>query len=1084
MGTHPQPDSEPEGRLIEAARREVRGPGGPEPSEPAPGSDAQGAPPLPHAADSGAPAIDSIPGYSIIREIHRGGQGVVYEAVQKTTRRKVAIKVMREGPFASRQDKTRFEREVHVLAALKHPNIVAIHESGTAAGSFYFVMDYISGQPPDACMAAGRRGVRETLVLFQKICEAVNAAHLHGVIHRDLKPSNIRIDTDGEPQILDFGLAKVAAGEAAGESPMMTVTGQFVGSLPWASPEQAEGVPGKIDVRTDVYSLGVILYQMLTGRFPYDVVGNFREVLDRIITTPPVRPRLLCGDIDDEVETIVLKCLSKQRERRYQSAGELARDIGHYLAGDPIEAKRDSSWYVLRKNLRRYRAAVAVACGFVLVIALALIVSLFLLREVTVERGRAVQAKDDALQKLRDSYLAQTRAGRWSGRPGRRFDGLEALSRAAAIQPSPELRNEAIACMALADLRVAKEWDTGPERFYGLAFDGNLEHYAMSNARGDLSIRRVADNRELKSLPGPGYPAWIVRMSSGGRYVAAKYHPLGLHSPNAVWLWDLSRGEVLLRTAHGMSAGAVDFGADERRLAISPGREVIVYETATGTEVRRFQSEGVLGLLRFDWQGKQLAVSLTEDRVIVYDADDGRVVQRLAPGSRVGPIAWHPDGKVLAVACEDFRIHIYDLSSGQRRAVLEGHSSWPSDLAFSHKGKLLASVGGEDLTLRLWDPRDGQLLLTVHGVDTPASGTPWFGPGDDLLGPRITGSRLSLLEVAGPPECRKLFADGAADERLWHTEISPDGQLLAGACEDAVRLWDLERGDQVACLPGRSWHIARFTPDGTALIAGGGSGLWQWPLVSEPGAGTARPQIDPPEHIVLPDEGQVEACGLNQEGTALGVVASDSTALILDLKTRRETARFGGHEGLAGAILSPDGKWLACSTWHGSGIRVFDAQGGDKPVFSLPDARDSAADFSPDGRWLITRTGPEYRLWSVPGWQPGLRITRSGTYNLVGPAAFTRDGRVLAVVPSWRQVRLIDVATGRELATLEAPDVHEKINTLSFTPDGGCLVAGNIRRKLHVWDLRLIRQRLAAMGLDWDAPPLPLPAETGGQVRF
>ncbi len=343
---------------------------------------------------SSGPPPDSFAGYEIVREIHRGGQGVVYQAIQKTTKRKVAIKVMHEGPFAGPRDRVRFEREVQILGTLKHPNIVSIHESGTSAGKFFYVMDYISGQPLDAYMAEGERSIEETLRLFTRICEAVNAAHLRGVIHRDLKPGNIRVDSSGEPHVLDFGLAKVALGEVneASQLAIMTITGQFVGSLPWSSPEQAEGSPDKIDLRTDVYSLGVILYQMLTGRFPYEVVGSMRDVLDNILKAAPARPstldtrdspkaktafgrwllrsrtRVKGQQINDEVETIVLKCLAKERERRYQSAGELARDIRRYLAGEPIEAKRDSAVYVFRKLVRRYRVRLGIALAVVAVI--------------------------------------------------------------------------------------------------------------------------------------------------------------------------------------------------------------------------------------------------------------------------------------------------------------------------------------------------------------------------------------------------------------------------------------------------------------------------------------------------------------------------------------------------------------------------------------------------------------------------------------------------------------------------------------------------------------------------------------------
>ncbi len=379
-------------------------------------------------------SITPIEGYDIVREIHRGGQGVVYEAVQKSTMRKVAVKVMREGPFVGPADKARFEREVQVLGQLQHPNIVTIHDSGLTAGSYYFVMDYIHGLPLDAYMAGaaespsdehgkgnGRRSggpgkpeirgvgstaesstegkprrnaeprpglsVRRTLELFAQICDAVNAAHLRGVIHRDLKPGNICVDDGGQPHVLDFGLAKLPSSEQ--DVLAMTMTGQFIGSLPWASPEQAEGSPGKIDVRTDVYSLGLILYHMLTKRFPYEVVGNMRDVLDRIMRAEPARPSATRRQVDDEVETIVLKCLSKERERRYQSAGELGRDIRHYLDGDPIEAKRDSTLYVLRKQMRRYRLALVVAAAFVFAVTAGFGTSLAFWREAVQEAKNA-----------------------------------------------------------------------------------------------------------------------------------------------------------------------------------------------------------------------------------------------------------------------------------------------------------------------------------------------------------------------------------------------------------------------------------------------------------------------------------------------------------------------------------------------------------------------------------------------------------------------------------------------------------------------------------------------------------------------
>ncbi|MGE4197023.1 MAG: protein kinase [Phycisphaerales bacterium] len=380
------------------------------------------------------PPADAFPGYEIVREIHRGGQGIVYQAVQKTTKRKVAIKVLHLGPFGGSKGRARFEREVAILAQLEHPNIVSILDSGitseSAGKQCFYVMDYVSGQTLDALLAgSASRPVPDTLSMFLKICDAVNAAHLKGITHRDLKPSNIRVDHNGEPHVLDFGLAKIVTGETVQDAQhvqMMSMTGQFIGSLPWASPEQAEGAPAKIDIRSDVYSLGVILYQLLTGgKFPYQVIGNMRDVMENILRAEPARPSTVRKQINDEVETIVLKTLQKERERRYQSAGELAKDIRRYLSGEPIEAMRESGWYLVRKTVRRHK----VLCGS---LAAALVVVLAFgayaywngkqLKRLADDKEAAVTQREQALQDkikaeeaasvMRRLYDVRTAAGR------------------------------------------------------------------------------------------------------------------------------------------------------------------------------------------------------------------------------------------------------------------------------------------------------------------------------------------------------------------------------------------------------------------------------------------------------------------------------------------------------------------------------------------------------------------------------------------------------------------------------------------------------------------------------------------------
>lgn len=342
---------------------------------------------------------DHIPGYELEREIHRGAQGAVYRAVQKGTGRRVAVKLLHDHALGSRLEEARFEREMRVLAVLQHPNIVAIHDGGSHEGRFYLVMDYIAGQPLDKYLHDKRLSLHEIVDLCIQVCEAVNAAHLQGIIHRDLKPANVRVDESGRPHVLDFGLAKFSTQPPESSSataimgPAVTQTGQFIGSLPWSAPEQADGSPSRIDVRTDVYSLGVLLYQMLTDRFPYSVSGPMKETLEAIVHHEPTPPRRHRSDVDDELETIVLKCLQKEPARRYQSAGDVARDLRRYLAGEPIEAKRDSLPYVLRKGLRRHWLPAGVAAAFVIVIGVGLIVSLTQWRTAIRERNEAIEAR-------------------------------------------------------------------------------------------------------------------------------------------------------------------------------------------------------------------------------------------------------------------------------------------------------------------------------------------------------------------------------------------------------------------------------------------------------------------------------------------------------------------------------------------------------------------------------------------------------------------------------------------------------------------------------------------------------------------
>jgi len=295
--------------------------------------------------------LPKIDGYEMQRAIGRGGMGVVFKAIQTNTRRQVALKVLLEGPFATGQSRKRFEREISLSAQLRHPHIIPIYDSGTFDGRMYYAMEYVRGMPLDEWAAKTNPTVREKLSLFSKVCEAMRHAHQRGVIHRDMKPSNILVQSDGKPNLLDFGLAK----QGTFGDMTTSLTAQIIGTPAYMSPEQAAGDPSGIDVRTDVYSLGVVLYELLTNQMPYDTKSSMGQLLNHIARTEADESHLQNAGLDSEVCAIVMKALEKSKDERYQSVDALMADIQRYLNDEPISVRTGSGVYLLTKALRKHR---------------------------------------------------------------------------------------------------------------------------------------------------------------------------------------------------------------------------------------------------------------------------------------------------------------------------------------------------------------------------------------------------------------------------------------------------------------------------------------------------------------------------------------------------------------------------------------------------------------------------------------------------------------------------------------------------------------------------------------------------------
>jgi serine/threonine protein kinase/WD40 repeat protein len=1057
-----------------------------------------------------APGRERLGEYRLLREVGRGGMGVVYEAEQESLGRHVALKVLPPSALLNRTYLERFRREARAAAKLHHTNIVPVFGVGEEEGVPFYAMQFIRGEgldrvlhdlrrlrhgqgapssampsegslahslltgqpavpdaeadngggppdvtaplppaaPPSSAALSGKRTDAEyywsVARIGLQVADALAYAHRQGVLHRDVKPSNLLLDAQGTIWVTDFGLAKAEGSDE------LTQTGDLVGTLRFMAPERFEG---RSLPQSDVYSLCLTLYELLALRPAFDD-SNKARLIDRVLHEPPPPLRRIDSRIPRDLETVVLKGLSKDPAERYGSAEALAEDLRRFLADRPVQARRASFLERLWRLARRNPAVASLlSCVALLLVAVAVVS--------TVSAVKTRQAERAARLREAEALISQAHSSRFSRQRGQRFETLAALEKAVAIgrelgQPPAwfdRLRNEAIACLALPDWRPLREWDGLTPGTNSWDCDARFRLYARNDSHGHISVRRMDTNEEIGSLDGPPGDNWI-NFSPDGRF-------LGMHGlTQQQRTWDLASTPPALIVQQDSRDCGCAFHPDGQHMVLDLlDGSILLYDLTAPHPTPQLLAKldkGAATCPAFDPSGNKLAVAASESSaVLVLDSRSGKALSTpWLSKAPVSHLAWHPAGKLLAAACSDHRIYVWDTTRGQQVAVLEGCRNGGIRIAFTPDGEFLVSAGWEG-KVRLWHWSTGKQVLSQ-----PALSNLRFSPEGQFL--LSDGNRLRLAEMVVPREYRTLVQQSSPgkDVEYWNGAIHPDGRLLAAAMSDGVRFWDLETGDEVAWIGPNPVCGVKFAPD--ALVTNSPNGLFLWPIRHDPQRGTEW-QIGPPR---LQLRGTRSEICCRQDGQVLAQ-ATSTQAFVLQRDRPERVLRLQRLEDARCVSMSPDGHFVATGIHGGDGgLKVWEMEQG-KVVKELPLGNLARSVFSPDGKWLAARGNEGGRILTVGSWKEVAAIPAWAG------AAFSPEGSLLAVQTTQEGIHLLDPATGRGKARLEDP-YQDLALWLGFTPDGTRLVAVTDDGKaIHLWDLQRIRGELVKLGLDWDALPCP-----------
>jgi len=1038
--------------------------------------------------------------YKLLRILGEGGFGIVYLAEQqRPMKRQVALKIIKPG-MDSTQVIRRFEAERQALALLDHPNVAHVYDAGTAkSGRPYFAMEYVKGVPITEHCDRQRLTIEERLKLFVKVCEAIQHAHQKGIIHRDIKPSNIQVCIQGEqvvPKVIDFGVAK-ALSQPLTERTLVTEQGQMLGTPEYISPEQAEMTNQDIDTRSDIYSLGVLLYELLTGTLPFEPQtlrkGSLEQMREVIRKEEPKTPSTRVSSLDAEASTklakccqsdadtlrrklrgdldwITLKAMEKDRMRRYQTAHALAEDIERHLSQEPVSAGRPGTLYRFQKLVLRNKgvfAGVAVVAA-ALVIGLA-ISAVSLVREQQARRV-AVAAEEVAVA-AQEKEAAQRRKA-------------EALTYASDMSLAQQAlsQNNLGRAQALLDRHRPKP---GEKDLRGWEW-----RYLWQQCQSDALFALCQQSSQI----------WSLAVSPAGKWLA-----VGEFYGGGLSVWDLVTRQEIARL--GAGEGAV-------RVAFSPRGELMAFSAVTRSEStnphynirlwngtnRQVVNEVAIGGrcmgLAFSDDGRTLITYAAnpENQVALWRVPEGTKLAScpvsrfdVVAGTAGTPFAIARDGTVAAVA-PDNTIHLIDLSERKTRWTQRAADESVKALALSPDGKIMASGAGfVESAVRLWDVATGKEIRRLQGHRAWVSALVFWPDGKTLASASAdqTIRVWDLTDIANMPPPRVLRGHKL---EVWRLALLPDGKtLVSGSKDGSVYLWDtttIQHEHARVILPAtvaawrfaldnksvltvdRQGHMAQWKgtdfQEQTSLMDLGtklSSDLYSF-LISRDvrwvaaGSNDGTIRIWDLQRSVLLHEitvhtGTVHPVDLLLQGTRLIVLHTDDNSLHeWDLTQRRETQWWSGVRQLSLVDFSPDERWCLMLGYQGdSRLRDMATGGETDPKLDTTDVEVTA--FSPDARLLAAASALGYaRLWETATFEE--LATFRGFLMGVHSVAFSPDGKRLAVGSDGSEaIKLWDVESYQELLTLEGQG--SLFVSSAFSPDGNIVGSRTSQGGLHLW---------------------------------